>query len=356
MSTSAAVVTPLLELARAHLGAPPEATIVRMRGGMSSRRFYRIHWADAASSTGTFSAVGMYHPDPLASDEWVSNDAPTERLSFVTMQRLLAEHGVRVPRLLAADPERGWLLVEDLGDRTLAEALQRNPERRTALYQRAVADLARAQAALDPLPHEHLVSRRSFARDLLRWEIEHFRQYAIRARGVHLSARQEDVFTEAAHHVTERIARMRYGFVHRDYQSRNLMLVGEQGSKEELVWIDFQDALRGPQTYDLVALLYDSYQELGEDFIEARLAEYCRLRGFEDVHSIRQEFDWVTVQRKLKDAGRFVYFNQRTGDSSYLRFVEPTIVKIRRALARLEDSQELRGLAELLAAKFPGPL
>lgn len=353
MPTSSVPLTPLLELARAHLGASPQATAERMPGGMSSRCFYRVRWPEPAPSTRVLSAVGMYHPDPSRSDEAISETAPIERLPFVAVQRLLAQHGVRVPKLLTSDPESGWLLVEDLGDQTLAEALERSPERRTVLYQRAVADLARAQMALDPLPSEHLVTRRSFDRDLLHWEVEHFREYALQAQGMSLSTQQDQIFTRAAHCICERISSMRYGFVHRDYQSRNLMVIDRVGSHEpELVWIDFQDALCGPRTYDLVALLHDSYQDLSEDFIQARLGEYCELRGIEDTDAVRQEFDWVTVQRKLKDAGRFVYFDRRTGDQSYLRFVQPTVQKVRHALARLDETPELRQLAALLRDKF----
>ena len=171
--------------------------------------------------------------------------------------------------------------------------------------------------------------------------------------GLHLSTQQEQVFSRAARYLSERVASLPYGFVHRDYQSRNLMLVERPGLQTpELVWIDFQDALCGPRVYDLVALLHDSYQDLSEAFIQARLAEYCELRGIEEPGSVRREFDLVTAQRKLKDAGRFVYFERRTGDASYLCFVQPSVLKVRKALARLDEAPELRELAALLDDKF----
>jgi aminoglycoside/choline kinase family phosphotransferase len=137
---------------------------------------------------------------------------------------------------------------------------------------------------------------------------------------------------------------MPYGFVHRDYQSRNLMVrVANQSEQPEnkLVWIDFQDALKGPRVYDLVALLSDSYQEFDRPFIEARLDEFARAAGLENERAnIGTEFDVVTVQRKLKDAGRFVFIDRVKKNPSFLRFVEPTILKVKRALERLSPHDE----------------
>jgi aminoglycoside/choline kinase family phosphotransferase len=117
-----------------------------------------------------------------------------------------------------------------------------------------------------------------------------------------------------------------------------------------LVWIDFQDALLGPRVYDLVALLNDSYQEFDRAFVEARLDDYTIAAGLpEDARErLGLEFDLVTVQRKLKDAGRFVFIDRQKGNPSFLKFVTPTIKKVNAALARLApsdaDMAELHGI------------
>jgi hypothetical protein len=118
-----------------------------------------------------------------------------------------------------------------------------------------------------------------------------------------------------------------------------------------LCWIDFQDALLGPRVYDLVALLNDSYQTFDRPFVEARLADYARSAGLGEsgVAELRREFDLVTVQRKLKDAGRFVFIDRVKQNPSFLKFVEPTIVKVRASLSRLQDDDDMRELGAILS-------
>jgi aminoglycoside/choline kinase family phosphotransferase len=182
----------------------------------------------------------------------------------------------------------------------------------------------------------------------LRWEIEHFREWGLDAREKALSEADAKAFSDIADRLAARIAELPRGFVHRDYQSRNLMVVDRDVLR--LVWIDFQDALLGPRVYDLVALLNDSYQQFDRAFIDERLAEYAAAAGLSATakKALPAEFDLVTVQRKLKDAGRFVFIDRKKGNSSFMRFVGPTIRKVDAALARLEakdaDMKELRAI------------
>jgi aminoglycoside/choline kinase family phosphotransferase len=289
----------------------------------------------------------MYFPDARRSEE-AADDSLLEgrKWPFIEILQLLREHDVRVPELLGADCDRGWILVEDLGDATLADVLHREPERKTELYRTAVRDVARAQRALDHMPDESVVRTRRFDETLLLWELEHFREYGLSARGIELTPQQTEQFTTASQQIAQQVAELPTGFVHRDYQSRNLMVVGEN----ELAWVDFQDALLGPQVYDLVALLNDSYQSFDDAFVDARLSEFVEHRGLpaDEFSRIRREFDLVTIQRKLKDAGRFVYIERNKGDASYLRFVEPTLRKVENSMCRLSDDPAVGSLMRLL--------
>lgn len=297
-----------------------------MPGGASTRRYFRLKLE--AGQT----AVAMFVPEAGRSEE-VQKTHHSPRWPFLEVRDLLADRGVDVPRILAEDTDNGWLVIEDLGDETLANWLVKHPEEKPALYTKAVSDLARAQKELASLPAGCVVSSRHFDFDLLRWEIEHFREWGLDARGKSLPAADVEAWNGIADRLARRVAALPQGFVHRDYQSRNIMVVPDEKG-HRLVWIDFQDALLGPRVYDLVALLNDSYQEFDRAFVEARLRDYASAAGCA-FDGLTDEFDLVTVQRKLKDAGRFVFIDRQKGNPSFLKFVTPTIKKVGGALARL---------------------
>ncbi len=321
----------LLRLATEVFGCVP--SVAEMPGGASTRRFFRL------SAPGQASAVGMFFPEGAGSEE-VGHATGSGEWPFVEVQRLLRSAGVRVPSLLRADTARGWLLVEDLGDWTLATRLHAFPGERTLRYQQAITGLASAHASLSSLPATSIVAQRRFDASLLRWEVDHFLEWAIEAQGISLTSELRARFARLAATLVQRIEALPYGFTHRDYQSRNLMVLPEE---DQLAWVDFQDAMLGPRVYDLVALLGDSYQSFTPEFVEARLAEYGAIRSVE-LETLRQEFILVTIQRKLKDAGRFVYIDRVKGDSSFLRFVSPTIDKVKAAVSHLPERDPLREL------------
>ncbi|HEY2367504.1 MAG TPA: phosphotransferase, partial [Polyangiaceae bacterium] len=243
-------------------------SVSEMPGGASTRRYFRVAlpWK---------TAVAMFVPEGGKPEE-IAKEASRARWPFLEVRDLLHASGVDVPALYAEDQDNGWLLLEDLGDDTLANYLARNEPAsgsvRERLYRRAVTDLARAQTKLEKLPADSIVATRAFDADLLRWEIDHFREWGLEARGHHLSPGDRKIFDEVAARLASRIASWPRGFVHRDYQSRNLMVrPAKEREGESLCWIDFQDALLGPRVYDLVALLNDSYQTFDRTFVEGRL-------------------------------------------------------------------------------------
>lgn len=319
-----------------------------MPGGASTRRFVRVHLESGTT------AVAMYFPEASRSDEQSKPVNAFGRWPFLQIHELLSACGVAVPNILAEDCEHGLLLVEDLGQDTLATFLERMPEARRELYRMAVRDLARAQIAFQNIQGDSIVNERAFDYDLLRWEVEHFRQWALEAQGIQLTLAESEVFETAASHIAREAQSWPRVFVHRDYQSRNLMVRQLPDGNHRLIWIDFQDALLGPRAYDLVALLNDSYQTFASDFIDQSLLHYLRYTGSSIVEfkQLRFEFDWMTVQRKLKDAGRFVFIDRVKGNSSFLRFVLPTISKVRLALANLNSDPILHAFEDCISAWF----
>jgi hypothetical protein len=316
-------------------------------GGASTRRYFRVHRSDGSTAIGMF-VPGGDRPEEITKSTDRSGDRPWP---FLEVRALLAERGVRVPRLLAENTAEGWLLLEDLGDETLAVHLATRPTAKAPLYTRAVTDLRRAQEALTRLPPSSVVADRALDEELLLWELEHFREWALEARGLALSPTDRSSLAGIFTRLAKSIAALPRGFVHRDYQSRNLMVV-----RGELVWIDFQDALRGPRVYDLVALLNDSYQDFDRAFVLARLEDYAAAASLsrQERAKLVYEFDRVTVQRKLKDAGRFIFIDRRRENPSFLPFVSPTIGKVGAALARLApDDADMASLLALLRRILP---
>jgi aminoglycoside/choline kinase family phosphotransferase len=337
-------------VARTFPGAGSPLALEPMPGGASTRRYFRVRLPAA-------SAVAMYVPDGPKPEEVANGPrSGVVRWPFLEVRDLLEARGVDVPRVYADDTAAGWVLLEDLGDDTLAVFLAANPDRKEELYVRAVADLARSQAALAALEPGSIVASRAFDEPLLLWEIHHFREWALEARGIHLNEADRALFDGVAQRLARGIAEGPRVFVHRDYQSRNLMVRrDDSGAWRSLAWIDFQDALLGPRVYDLVALLNDSYQKFDRSFVEARLDEYARATGLDAAGraAVGRDFDRVTVQRKLKDAGRFVFIDRVKKNPSFLKFVEPTIAKARASLERLSDDEDMRALSGLLARVLP---
>lgn len=324
---------------------PASFRAAEMPGGASTRRFFRVQAEEGSS------LVAMFVPEP--SQEIQKARQAVGVGPFLEVRQLLADAGVRVPELLHDAAHHRVLLVEDLGDDTLAHYLTHSDHHRQHLYRSAVTDLARAQRSLSTLPAGSIVRERAFDADLLRWEVDHFRDWALEARGRSLNVEERRIFDAAAHFLASTIAAWPRGFVHRDYQSRNLMVRSSSPQPPELVWIDFQDAMLGPRVYDLVALLTDSYQTFPREFVEERLLDFCRELGLEDeLERVVFEFDFVTVQRKLKDAGRFVFLERVNKNPHFLAFVEPTIGKARAALSRVSTPGPLRELEELLSRLF----
>jgi aminoglycoside/choline kinase family phosphotransferase len=346
LSASASLdLAPLQALATSFFADGDALICEPMPGGASARRYFRVR-------AGSRSAVGMFVPDGARPEEVVKgSDRPT-RWPFLEIRELLASRGVDVPAVYAEDTARGWALLEDLGEATLAVFLAEHAEAKQELYVRAVTDLAGAQARLSELPRGSVVASRAFDEDLLCWEIQHFREWGLEARGIALNGTDRRLFDAFAERLSRRIAGWPRVFVHRDYQSRNLMVRAGGG----LCWIDFQDALLGPRIYDLVALLNDSYQVFDRSFVDARLGDYARAAGLdaEQRASVAHEFDLVTIQRKLKDAGRFIFIDRVKGNGSFLKFVEPTIAKVRASAARLSSDEDARFLSQLLDRVLPG--
>jgi N-acetylmuramate 1-kinase len=316
----------------------PAGAVTRLPGGAGNRIYWRV-----CSFDGAHSAVVMELPaDPAKSEEASKDHAPIE-LPFLNVDRYLRGIGVRVPEIYLDASRDGFLVIEDLTDRTFGRALREGADKHK-LYAEAIDQLARLRAHAERAPDPHCLAwTRAFDYDLYQWECEHFIEYGLLARGAKPSASEMQTLRREFARICLALSKAPRGFTHRDYQSSNIMMLpsGEQ------VVIDFQDALQGPRQYDLVCLLRDSYVELDRPLIDEMLARYRErfiAEGGEqfDLKEFVTFFDLLTVQRKLKDSGRFVFIDQVKKNPSFLQHIPSSLRYVRDALARQPELGELR--------------
>ena len=263
------------------------------------------------------------------------------------MAQLLASAGVHAPAILAADLERGFLLTTDLGTRMYLDAL--DDESAPKLYRDASAALVRWQRASreDALP--------PYDKVLLRRELDLFPDwYVARHLGVALSERQRMTLETAFELILANNLAQPRVFVHRDYHSRNLMVAEPNPGV-----LDFQDAVFGPITYDLVSLLRDAYIEWDEarqlDWA-ARYWAQARATGLpvaSDFAEFWRDFEWMGVQRQLKVLGIFARLWHRDGKDAYLKDMPRVMRYLRGACARYREFGPLAGLLDELEQRQP---
>ena len=312
----------LLDWLTAVLPAAPER-IAPASSDASFRRYFRV-WYDSQTR--------------------IVMDAPPDKEDcrpFVAIARALRELGLNAPEVLAADLDRGLLLLTDLGDRQYLAEL--NEASVPGLYADALEALARLQVGGDPtsplLP--------PYDAELLHREMELFREWFL-GRQLGLTLREDE------HHALDQTFALLAAtaleqprvWVHRDYHSRNLMVTEPDNPGV----LDFQDAVVGAVTYDLVSLLRDCYIAWPRERVEGwALTHRAALRaegmsGLEDEQQYLRWFDLMGVQRHLKATGIFARLNLRDGKPGYLRDIPRTLGYVLAVAERYSDLQELRNL------------
>jgi len=326
------------------------ARTVPLTGDASDRRYFRIIAPDGPS------IVLALHAGAI--------DFAT--LPFASVSALLQQIPLPVPGILGHSDELGILALQDLGDVTLQAHLgAATPAEHAALYRQAVSLVEILQRRGAELRSDRYPPYRiAFDVEKLTWELEFFiRHFVCGYRGVVLTDTERSALADEWAVIATELAAEPPVLCHRDYHSRNLML--REGS---LYIIDFQDARMGPDTYDLVSLLRDSYVDIADRELDELIAYFLALRqgtgvvnqtdslalgkgsgvgvSQADSHPLefRRRFDLMALQRNLKALGTFGYQTITRHNPVYIQYMPRTLRYARRNLEKYPRFERLRGL------------
>ncbi|MFW0886598.1 phosphotransferase [Pseudomonas sp. FP1154] len=305
-------------------GAVPPATLTAASSDASFRRYFR--WEGEGRSL-----IVMDAPPPQ------ENCKP-----FVDIAFLLAKSGINVPKIYAEDLERGFLLLNDLGNQTYLDVI--NGDNADPLFRDALQALLAFQQLpmVAPLP--------SYDVALLRRELELFPEWYVKHElGIEFDAAQQALWQQASDLLINSALAQPKVLVHRDYMPRNLML-----SEPNPGVLDFQDAVYGPVTYDVTCLFKDAFLSWPEERVRGWLEDYWQQAGAlgipvqPDFEDFLRASDLMGVQRHLKVIGIFARICHRDGKPRYLGDVPRFFAYIEAVIARRPELAELDRLLSSL--------
>lgn len=286
----------------------------------------------------------------LSDRTMVVMDAPPEHENcepFLHVAEIFAAAGVHVPRVIAQDLAQGFLLLTDLGNTTYLEAL--NEATAFDLYRDAMDALIRIQQSSRPGVFP------AYDATLLTREMRLFPEwYVAKHLGATLDDKQQAVLQQSFDGLNRNIQAQGQVYVHRDYHSRNLMVCDDNPGI-----LDFQDAVFGAITYDLVSLFKDAYIRWEEEQVldwVVRYWEKARKAGLpvpQDISEFYRDFEWMGVQRHLKVLGIFARLYHRDGKDGYLKDLPLVMDYLRRACDRYIELRPLLHLLNQLEDRQP---
>jgi aminoglycoside/choline kinase family phosphotransferase len=301
--------------------------VVPLTGDASDRRYFRVILNDGES------VVLAVHAGPIE----------FRALPFANVADLLDRMPLPVPEILGHSDAEGIVEQSDLGDVTLQAHLgAASASEHAALYRQAVALIELIQRRGHELASDrYLPYRVAFDVEKLTWEMDFFVRHFVEAyRGAVLTAGDREGLREEWQAIVGELASEPRVLCHRDYHSRNLMF-----REGQLYVIDFQDARMGPDTYDLVSLLRDSYVDLTEPQVEELIAYFLALKkATTPPAEFRRRFDLMALQRNLKALGTFGYQTTTRGNTVYIQYIPRTLRHVRTNLAKYPRFARLRAL------------
>jgi N-acetylmuramate 1-kinase len=312
-------------------------TLTTASADASFRRYFRVHLAHEFKGYKTL----------------ITMDAPPRQedcTPFVKVANLFLAAGLNVPQVLAQDLSSGFLLLTDLGDDTYLSAL--NPTTAQKMY----GDAADALIKLQLASKSNILPNYDAA--LLTREMQLFPDwYVAKHLKFELNAEQQTALNHTFELLNKNILAQGQVYVHRDYHSRNLMITSENNPGV----LDFQDAVYGAITYDLVSLLKDAYIQWDEEQIidwAVRYWEKARKAGLPvstDFSEFYRDFEWMGAQRHIKILGIFARLCHRDGKDGYLKDMPLVLHYLRKVCERYVELRPMLRLLDALEGRVPRP-
>jgi aminoglycoside/choline kinase family phosphotransferase len=346
---------PRLDSARAWLESLPQAhaqTLSPASADASFRRYFRLDY-------GLDSAEGC-SKEPQESPEArtvILMDSPPDREPvepFLRIQQLFLKAGLRVPKLLAEQAGQGFLLLEDFGQTTLLQALKTsefNGDAAAPYYRSAHLALIKLQSWSLEAGQAELLAVPAYDAERLMTEMQLFPTWYLREQlKLTLSDAEKTMLERVQTLLVKRALAQPQVLVHRDFHSRNLMVNANEPSQAPGI-LDFQDAVVGPISYDLVSLLRDAYVKWPEATQMDWAIRYWqdgRAAGLplpEDFAEFYKDFEYMGLQRHLKVLGIFARLSIRDGKHAYLQDIPKVLKDAQQVASRY---MELAPLAALL--------
>jgi aminoglycoside/choline kinase family phosphotransferase len=300
---------------------------------------YRDYRLSPASEDASFRSYLRLETD---AESLIIMDAPPDREpcdQFIAVAHKLRNAGLNAPEIIAQNPSEGFLVLTDFGGRDYLSQL--GPDSEASLYGDALAALLLMQTRIDAadLP--------PYDATLLNREMDLFHDwFLVKLLGISLDQEQQSIWQSIKQSLIENALAQPQVFVHRDYHSRNLMKLEAHNPGI----LDFQDAVKGPVTYDLVSLLRDCYIDWPQTRVEQLALDYYEIARGNDLIDVEvvqfmRWFNLMGIQRHLKAIGIFSRLKIRDGKAGYLNDIPRTLEYVRQVSA---DDMSMAGLFSII--------
>jgi aminoglycoside/choline kinase family phosphotransferase len=299
---------------------------------------FEISYLDGDASFRRYARIRSQQQD------YMLMDAPPEKencQTFVEIAEYLQQHGARVPKIIAQQLSQGLLLLEDFGDQLLANVLR--AETVDHYYLQAFKQIIQLQS----IPIDAAIIADYSPQKLLE-EMRLFEQWLLPDLAIDLDQAQQQQLAQSYQWILANLEQQPQVLVHRDYHSRNLMCLADESP---LGIIDFQDAVRGPDSYDLISLIRDAYVQWPKAKVAQWVAEFYALlpepaTASRDFAQFLLDVEVMSIQRHLKILGIFVRLSVRDAKSGYLKDLPRVMWYLRQQLAACSELQALSALIE----------